>query len=127
MPSGDMRHMPFVLFVVGVSLGFAGFVFVAILFAKYLPKIAIFNRLTLAAVQKGGATAPIITTTPEAKSVALAVDDIGTVVATLRPAGQAQFEKAIADVITEGEFIEKGQAVMITEIHGNRVVVRKAN
>ena len=113
--------------LVGVSLGFMGFVFVAILFAKYLPKISVFNRLTLAAARKGGATAPIITTTPEAISVALAVDDIGTVVATLRPAGQAQFEKAIADVVTEGEFIEKGQAVMITEIHGHRVVVRKAN
>lgn len=113
--------------LVGVSLGFVGFVFVAVLFAKYLPKISVFNRLTLAAAKKGGATAPIITTTPEAKSVALSVDDVGIVVATLRPAGQAQFEKAIADVVTEGEFIDKGQAVMITEIHGNRVVVRKAN
>jgi membrane-bound serine protease (ClpP class) len=59
--------------------------------------------------------------------VALSVDDIGIVVATLRPAGQAQFEKAIADVVTEGEFIDKGESVMIIEIHGNRVVVRKAN
>ncbi|MBW8016328.1 MAG: hypothetical protein FVQ82_09090 [Planctomycetes bacterium] len=113
--------------LVGVSLGFAGFVFIAILFARYLPKISVFRRLTLQAVTKGGATAPIISTPPQEKSTKLAVDDIGIVVATLRPAGQAQFEKAIADVVTEGEFIDKGQTVMITEIHGNRVVVRKAN
>ncbi|MCF7955534.1 MAG: hypothetical protein K9M75_07015 [Phycisphaerae bacterium] len=113
--------------LVGVSLGFAGFIFVAILFAKYLPKISFFNRLTLEAVSKGGATAPIMTTTPGDKSIGLNVGDIGVVVATLRPAGQAKFDKAIADVVTEGEYVEKGESVVIVEIYGNRVVVRKAN
>lgn len=112
--------------LVGVSLGFAGFVGVAIVFAKYLPKVGFLKRLTLEAVAKGGVTAPVVTTTPEAKAVDLCVGDVGGVVATLRPAGQCKFENAIADVVTEGEFIDKGVSVAIVEIHGNRVVVRKA-
>jgi len=43
----------------------------------------------------------------------------------LRPSGKAEIKNQVFDVITEGEFIEKGSPVVITEINGNRVIVAK--
>jgi len=43
----------------------------------------------------------------------------------LRPVGVAEFDGARLDVVTDGEFIEKGQAVVVTRVEGRRVVVQK--
>jgi membrane-bound serine protease (ClpP class) len=43
----------------------------------------------------------------------------------LRPAGKMKIGDDIVDVVTEGEFLEKGMAVVITAIDGNRVVVNE--
>ena len=41
----------------------------------------------------------------------------------LRPAGKAEFGERVIDVVTEGDYIEKGSKVKILAIKGNRVVV----
>jgi membrane-bound serine protease (ClpP class) len=46
------------------------------------------------------------------------------VISTLRPTGKARFGDAIVDVVAEGDFINIGTQVKITEVHGNRVVVK---
>jgi membrane-bound serine protease (ClpP class) len=51
------------------------------------------------------------------------VGDVGVALTSLRPAGRADFGETRLDVVTEGEFIEKGQSVRITAVQGNRVVV----
>lgn len=43
----------------------------------------------------------------------------------LRPAGIARFGDRRVDVISEGDFIEKGEPIVIVHTTGNRVVVRK--
>ncbi len=43
----------------------------------------------------------------------------------LRPSGKAEIGGEIFDVITEGEFMEKGTPVTITRIDGNRVIVSR--
>ena len=54
----------------------------------------------------------------------------GEVVTDLRPGGTAMFSEqttggfSTADVVSDRGFVSKGQAVVVTEIHGNRVVVR---
>ena len=111
--------------LVGVSLGFVGFVMVAIIFAKYLPKITFLNGLAIQPAPKGP-TLPVSMTTASPKDAGLQVGQSGIAVSILRPVGQGQFDDAIADVVAEGEFIQKGDAIVITGIHGNRVVVRKA-
>lgn len=50
----------------------------------------------------------------------------GTVVSPLRPAGIAQLDGERVDVVSEGGFIDAGDAVEVTRVDGNRVVVRKA-
>lgn len=53
----------------------------------------------------------------------VSVGDIGVVVKPLRPAGSVRIDSNIYDVISDGEFIHKGQSVVITEIRGNRIMV----
>lgn len=49
----------------------------------------------------------------------------GTALTDLRPAGTAMIESQRVDVVTRGEYIERGAAVVVLAIEGNRVVVKK--
>ena len=53
------------------------------------------------------------------------VGDQGRVLTALRPSGKVRFPRVIVDVVSEGEFIERGAMVEISDIQGNRVVVRR--
>ena len=53
------------------------------------------------------------------------VGDIGIALTSLRPSGKAKFKGESFDVITEGEFMEKGTPVKISEIKGNRIIVSR--
>ena len=61
----------------------------------------------------------------EARTPGLAnmMGDVGVALTPLRPAGRADFGDVRLDVVTEGDFIEKGQSVRIEAIQGNRIVV----
>ena len=48
----------------------------------------------------------------------------GVAFSTLRPAGRAQIEGQLIDVVSEGEFIEPGSAIEVIDVSGNKVVVR---
>jgi len=47
----------------------------------------------------------------------------GQAVTTLRPAGMVEIEGKRVDVVTGGEYIEKGTPVRVIRVDGNRVVV----
>lgn len=49
----------------------------------------------------------------------------GTVTGILRPSGIADFDGIKLDVVSEGEFIQKGVRVKIVEVEGRRIVVRE--
>jgi membrane-bound ClpP family serine protease len=49
----------------------------------------------------------------------------GTAVTDLRPAGTALIENQRVDVVSRGEYIEKGASIVVLTIDGNRVVVKK--
>jgi membrane-bound serine protease (ClpP class) len=112
--------------VVGLLVGFLGFVFLAWLLTKYLPKLQFLSGLTLipAAAKQGSEMEISMRVPPESVTVSVNVGDIGEVVSTLRPAGKAKFGDATVDVVAVAEFLDKGTNVEIIEIHGNRVVVR---
>lgn len=48
----------------------------------------------------------------------------GVALTTLRPAGTAEIGEERIDVVTSGEYIEKGQAIEVVEVNGARVRVR---
>ena len=51
------------------------------------------------------------------------IGELGTTATFLRPSGKARFGERNIDVVTEGDFIEKGVKVKIIAIKGSRVVV----
>ncbi len=110
--------------LVGISFGFIGFLILAWLFAKYLPKMHFLSGLMLAPAAKGGQR-KVSMTAAAAVGAQVNAGDEGVVVSPLRPAGTADFGGIVVDVIDEAQFLEKGVKVEIIEIHGNRVLVRE--
>lgn len=51
----------------------------------------------------------------------------GTVLTALRPAGTIEVDGRRLDAVAQGAFIEKGAAVRVVEVHGNRIVVERAD
>ena len=49
----------------------------------------------------------------------------GETVTHLRPAGIARIDSQRMDVVTEGDFIDKGKKVKVVTVEGNRIVVRE--
>ena len=47
----------------------------------------------------------------------------GQALTTLRPAGRVKFGDRVGDVVSEGGYIERGSAVQVLKVAGNRVVV----
>ncbi len=58
-------------------------------------------------------------------NVGVAVGDKGTAFTPLRPSGKVKIESKTYDVVTQGDYLEKGTAVEITAISGNRLIVKK--
>jgi membrane-bound serine protease (ClpP class) len=113
--------------VLGLAVGFVGFIVLAWLFARYLPKVQFLSGLILTptAAKLGSEFEVSMTVPPGGETIRVKVGDVGEVVSTLRPTGKAKFGDAIVDVVAEAEFLDKGTAVEIVEVHGNRVVVKR--
>lgn len=58
-------------------------------------------------------------------SAAISVSARGIVEKPLRPSGTVRIGDRSYDVVTEGEFIEKGAPVFVLEVEGNRIVVAR--
>ena len=112
--------------VLGLLFGFIGFVFLALILTKYLPRLEFLSGLVLlpAALRQKGEVKVSMTAPPEERAIGVKAGDIGEVISTLRPTGKAKFGGAIVDVVAEAEFLDKGTRVEIIGVHGNRVVVR---
>jgi len=112
--------------IMGITAGFLPFIVLAIVFARYLPKIKLMSGLVLTpSTPKSGDEVEIsVTYPPEAGDVILKVGDIGEVVTKLRPAGTAKFGLAVVDVVSTAEYLDKGVEVEIIDLRGNRVIVR---
>jgi len=89
---------------------------IVMIVARYLPAMPFFRRVVQSYyLREARAGAP-----PE---MAQMVGRSGVALSALRPAGRADFDGKLLDVVTDGGFIEKGMRVRILEVHGSRVVV----
>lgn len=93
----------------------------AILIARYLPKLPGANRLML--------NAPPETTSAESlpggAEAAELLGAIGTANTTLRPAGVVKFGDKFVDVVSDGGFIPAGTRVQVIQVEGTRIVVKE--
>ena len=127
-PSSALDWSDFSDGALGLSMGFMGFLIIAWLLSKYMPKIPFLGGLILVpvAAKQGGTMRVSMTKPAESKTLDINVGDTGEVVSTLRPTGKVRFGDAIVDVVAHGDFINIGTKVKIIEIHGNRVIVNAA-
>ena len=107
----------------GVTLMVTCFFFMVLILLtwKVFPRTRLARALILADAQ--ATTAGYVVQT-EAESTA-AVGLRGTATTMLRPAGRGRFGKDTYDLMTRGEFIEKGRPVEIIQAEGNRYVVKE--
>jgi membrane-bound serine protease (ClpP class) len=53
----------------------------------------------------------------------VSVGDRGLAMTLLRPAGKMKMGDKVLDVITEGDFFEKGTSIVVVAIRGNVIIV----
>ncbi|MCK9426011.1 MAG: nodulation protein NfeD [Ignavibacteriaceae bacterium] len=110
-----------ILFTAIIQLGTAVFSSVVIMFllVKYLPKTTTFNRLILSnenAAHDGFISHP---------SYYNLLGETGEAFTTLRPAGTAIIKGERYDVVTAGDFIERGSQIKVIKVEGMRIIVQK--
>jgi membrane-bound serine protease (ClpP class) len=91
------------------------------LIARFLPSLPFFNRLVLSTQTPSGPS--MEKTTPAFFEPRIGVGEEGVARTILRPAGKAEFGAALVDVVTDGEFLERGAKVRVVLVEGDRVVV----
>ena len=97
---------------------------VAVIFARYLPKIPYANRLMLVPPSDTTESGePMFL--PGAEQAASLLGKTGVSTSVLRPSGAAKFGDVMVDVVSEGDFIESGSLIQVVEVEGTRIVVKK--
>jgi len=123
-PRSELDWRLFTNGVIGLSGGFLGFLILAWVFAKYLPRIPVASRMILAgpeesaAVRLGGAPAP--GSVPE-----VTVGQQGVSVTQLRPSGIGRFGSERLSVVSQGELIEANREIIVAQMDGNSIVVKE--
>jgi len=105
--------------VVLFSISLVGTVLFAWLLAKLLPKTGLFNRLILS--QTADAASGYTATTPHIELI----NQTGVVLSELRPAGTARIAGKKLDVVTQGDFIDAGVTIRVTDTKGSRIIVER--
>ncbi|HEY5769428.1 MAG TPA: hypothetical protein VIS71_06240 [Terrimicrobium sp.] len=117
----DVLMRPLLNLAIAVVL----FVFAVSALARFLPDLPFFNRLILATQSPSGPSSE--RGTPSFFEPRVRVGEEGVARTILRPAGKAEFGAALVDVVTDGEFLERGARVRVALIEGDRVVVEAVN
>lgn len=118
VPTVDMLIQPMIN--LGITMLLAVLAISAL--ARYLPDLPIFRQLMLATASPLGPSIPASSRTSLFDCTAN-VGDIGTASTVLRPAGKAMIGAAYLDVITDGDFIDPGSRVVVTQVDGRRITV----
>ena len=118
--SADMRELVGSLGSVIMSL--AAVIVIAVISNYFLPQVPIFRRMVLSPPP------------PEERAFMEKQESVvdyshligsqGVATTHLRPAGKAEIDHQLLDVIAEGEPLDAGTALVVVDARGNRVVVR---
>ncbi len=103
--------------------GFFGATLAILAIIKWMGSIPVLNRMVLTASITGSAAEAVAAGDDP---LAALVGKRGTSVTTLRPAGRVDIGGTLHEVTTEGDYLDRGQAVVVHKVEGTRVIVRKA-
>jgi membrane-bound serine protease (ClpP class) len=110
----------------GLLFGFFGFVLLAWLVTKHLPKIPVAKRIMLAAPRQAvviGMGDSWVAARPSEEPIQ--VGQKGISLSQLRPAGKAKFGGLRVDVVSSGGLIEANREIVVEVVEGNRIVVKE--
>ncbi len=96
---------------------FVGSVVVMMILGRYLPKSTLFQKMELVAAT---------THTSSTGEATALLGSTGVAETNLRPSGTGRFGERLVDVVTDGDLIERGVKIKITQVEGARVVVERA-
>ena len=117
-PEFPWQYAIFMENIMRVAISVLGSVLLTVIFFKYF-----FVRLST--VVKGPYLSATLegTAAEDAVGFVPCVGDRGKVITQLRPSGKICIDGEECDVVTEGQFIDKGAEVVVIQIQGNRIVV----
>ena len=125
LPTNAYQLRQFPISLLMVASGMAGGIAAIAVIRRFLPDTPYFNRMMLA---PPAAEERELLSRREAL---VAWDHLagkrGVTTTPLVPAGKAQFGDELVDVISSGELVPKGTPVVVAEVAGNRVIVRRAS
>jgi membrane-bound serine protease (ClpP class) len=104
--------------IIAMSCAMAASLAGMVMLSRYLPRTTLFRRIVPA-----NPTPSDVLVDDEYLGVAR-IGDTGVTVGPLRPAGKARFGSSLVDVVTQGDYLDRGQRIEVIEHRGNRVVVR---
>ncbi len=128
--SSEMTQMTKSLGTLSVAL--VSVIGVTMLISRYLPQMPFLKHLILSPPDPTGADVDAPRLRPDMLGGTLTagfewlLNQEGDAFTTLRPAGKARFGEQVFDVQSQGDFIDPGQKIVVTEVTGNRIIVRKA-
>jgi membrane-bound serine protease (ClpP class) len=135
-PQGPSGWSDFNSGIIVIFAGLTGFIVLAVLLSKYLPKIPIANRMVLNPPQEiiekqqqgsSGTDDTVDSTRISQTSIVppVQVGQQGISISQLRPAGKAIFNGRRLDVVSRGEVIEADRKIIVELIEWNRIVVKE--
>ena len=106
-----------------VAGAMAGLIAVAVLLRRWMPKSTLLGRMLLE--PPIGEEAETIRRREALVDFHDLLGQRGTTTTRLNPAGKARFADQLVAVMADGEAIDRGAAVEVVEVRGNRVLVRE--
>ncbi len=124
--SEELARMPVSLSLVLAAAG--GFFAAVFVLRRYLTTLPVFRRIML---EPPGSDATISPSQREQQESVTRREHLmgrtGMSTSPLVPAGKAQIGNELIDVITDGRMVERGTAIRVVQVLGNRVIVEPEN
>jgi membrane-bound ClpP family serine protease len=122
VPRNDYQLAQLERSLVMVATAVGGSIAAGLLVRRWLPKAPVLQHVFLCPPE--GEEAEVISRREMLVDLENLAGTAGTSTTSLTPGGKARFGNHLVDVITSGEFIPRNTPVVVTEVHGNRVVVQ---
>lgn len=112
---------------ISMSLGLLGGVVLVLALMRFFPKTPFGNLLILNQAVPGGASLQTAGGSGDEESGPVSyVGWVGEAVTDLRPSGKGRFRGKQLDIISDGEFISRGEFIEVAKHEGSRIVVKRA-
>lgn len=119
----QMHHLRTSLLVIVGAIG--GTIVTSAVLRRFLPHAPMFSRVLLA--PPAGDELTDLSRRESLGQFQHLLGARGTATTTLVPSGKARFGEQLVDVVSDGEFIDRGLPITVVEVQGTRVVVRQVD